>query len=196
MSAADVVEHVTHTIAQSAISAKVTAHPARIVVEVADPVRRYALTGMVCTGPITRAVYEEPDGTHTEELSGQSLLDNRFTVFLTGPVPPLTCESPANTTKRDGAPTHHRRKCPMQDYEIPMVLIGKHVAETTHDDLAAERAARQAEITAATNPYAPKPLLCGRHHKLHGGPNTVQVLRVAWRRSIGHQPMPTGKKVA
>lgn len=62
MSAADVVEHVTHAITQSAISAKVTAHPARIVVEVADPVRRYALTGMVCTGPITRAVYEEPDG--------------------------------------------------------------------------------------------------------------------------------------
>ena len=55
----------------------------------------------------------------------------------------------------------------MQDYEIPMVLIGKHVAETTHDDLAAERAARQAEV-----------------------------LRVAWRRSIGHQPMPTGEKVA
>ena len=47
-----------------------------------------------------------------------------------------------------------------------------------------------------TNPYAPKPLLRGRHHKPHGGPNTVQVLRVAWRRSIGHQPMPTGEKVA
>ena len=87
MSAADVVEHVTHVIAQSAITAKVTAHPARIVVEVADPVRRYALTGMVCIGPITRAVYEEPDGTHTEELSGQSRLDNRFTVFLTGTLP-------------------------------------------------------------------------------------------------------------
>ena len=42
---------------------------------------------MVCTGPITRAVYEEPDGTHTEELSGQSRLDNRFTVFLTGTLP-------------------------------------------------------------------------------------------------------------
>lgn len=87
MSAADVVEHVTHAIAQSAISAKVTAHPARIVVEVADLVRRYALTGIVCTGPITRAVYKEPDGTNTEELSGQSRLDNRFTVFLTGPLP-------------------------------------------------------------------------------------------------------------
>ena len=84
----------------------------------------------------------------------------------------------------------------MQDYEIPMVLIGKHVAETTHDDLAAERAARQAEITAATNPYAPKPLLRGRHHKPHGGPNTVHVLRVAWRRIIGHQPMPTEENVA
>ena len=87
MSAADVVDHVTHTIAQSAITAKVTAHPARIVVEVADPVRRYALTGMVCTGPIARAVYEEPDGTRTEELSGQSRLDNRLTVFLTGTLP-------------------------------------------------------------------------------------------------------------
>ena len=84
---AAVVEHVTHVIAQSAINAKVTAHPARVVVEVADPVRRYALTGMVCTGPITRAVYEEPDGTRTEELSGQSRLDNRFTVFLTGTLP-------------------------------------------------------------------------------------------------------------
>ena len=84
----------------------------------------------------------------------------------------------------------------MQHYEIPMVLIGKHVAETTHDDLAADRAARHAEITAATNPYAPKPLLRGRHHKPHGGPNTVQVLRVAWRRIIGHQPMPTEENVA
>ena len=84
----------------------------------------------------------------------------------------------------------------MQDYEIPMVLFGKHVAETAHDGLAAERAARQAEIAAATTPYAPKPHLCGRHHKPHGGPNAVQVLRVAWRRSIGHQPMPTGEKVA
>lgn len=87
MSVADVVEHVTHAIAQSAITAKVTAHPARIVVEVADPVLRYALTGMVCTGPILREVYLEPDGTHTEELSGQSRLDNRFTVFLAGPLP-------------------------------------------------------------------------------------------------------------
>lgn len=87
MSAADVVEHVTHTITQSAITAKVTAHPARIVVEVADPIRRYALTGIVCAGPITRAVYEEPDGTHTEELSGMSRLDSRFAVFLTGPLP-------------------------------------------------------------------------------------------------------------
>ena len=84
---AAVVEHVIHAIAQSAINAKVTAHPARVVVEVADPIRRYALTGMVCTGPITRAVYEEPDGTHTEELSGQSRLDNRFTAVLTGPLP-------------------------------------------------------------------------------------------------------------
>ena len=74
-------------IAQSAIIAKVAAHPARIVVEVADPVRRYALTGMVCTGPITRAVYEEPDGTHTEELAGMSRLNEMFTVFLTGPLP-------------------------------------------------------------------------------------------------------------
>ena len=76
------------------------------------------------------------------------------------------------------------------------MVCGSPVAETTHDDLAAERAARQAEITAATNPYAPNPQLRGRHHKLHGGRNTVQVLRVAWRRSIGHQPMPTGEKVA
>ena len=44
MSAADVVERVTHAITQSAISAKVTAHPARIVVEVADPVRRDRVT--------------------------------------------------------------------------------------------------------------------------------------------------------
>jgi len=85
--AAAVVEHVTHAIAQSAITAKVTAHPARVVVEVADPVRRYALTGMVCTDPILREVYREPDGTHTEELSGMSRLDDRFTVFLTGPLP-------------------------------------------------------------------------------------------------------------
>ena len=84
---AAVVEHVTHAIAQSAINAKVTAHPARVVVEVADPVRRLALTGIVCTGPIARAVYKEPDGTYTEELSGQSRLNERFPVFLTGPLP-------------------------------------------------------------------------------------------------------------
>lgn len=84
---ATVVEHVTHAIAQSAITAKVTVHPARIVVEVPDPVRRYALTGIVCTDPILREVYLEPDGTYTEELSGQSRLNEIFTVFLTGPLP-------------------------------------------------------------------------------------------------------------
>ena len=82
-----VVSHRRHLKKTRIITAKVTAHPARIVVDVADPVRRYALTGMVCTGPIARAVYEEPDGAHTEELSGQSRLDNRFTVFLTGALP-------------------------------------------------------------------------------------------------------------
>lgn len=84
---AAVVEHVTHAMAQSAINAKVTAHPARVVVEVADPVRRLALTGIVCTDPILREVYQEPDGTHTEELSGMSRLNETFTVFLTGPLP-------------------------------------------------------------------------------------------------------------
>lgn len=190
MSVADVVEHVTHAITQSAISAKVTAHPARIVVEVADLVRRYALTGMVCTGPITRAVYEEPDGTHTEELSGQSRLDNRFTVFLTGPLPPLTCESPANTTKRDGAPTHHRRKCPMPNPEIPMVLMGRHAADTTLDVLASEAVAKQLEDDIARNVYTTIPPLVGRRHKPHASALTVRLMRLAHRRSIGSAPMP------
>jgi len=84
----------------------------------------------------------------------------------------------------------------MPDYEIPMVLMGRHAADATLDALAAEAVAKQREEEIARNVYASIPPLVGRRHKPHASALTVRVMRLAHRRTIGHEPMPTGKVAA
>lgn len=76
------------------------------------------------------------------------------------------------------------------DMEIPMVLMGRHAADATLESLAAEAVAKQIEDEIARNPYMPVPPLVGKHHKPYASANTVRVMRLAHRRTIGSAPMP------
>lgn len=78
----------------------------------------------------------------------------------------------------------------MPNPEIPMVLMGRHAADTTLDVLASEAVAKQLEDDIARNVYTTIPPLVGRRHKPHASALTVRLMRLAYRRSIGSAPMP------
>lgn len=74
--------------------------------------------------------------------------------------------------------------------EIPMVLMGRHAADTTLESLAAEAVAKALEDELARNPSVEAPPLVGRRHKPYASANTIRVMRLAHRRTIGSAPMP------
>lgn len=81
-------EHVAHAVAQAEIDATVTTTQVPAVrVEVADPLRRYALASVVTDGrPVTREVIYTT-GEPTEILTGWARFDHAFQVSLVGPLP-------------------------------------------------------------------------------------------------------------
>ena len=76
------------------------------------------------------------------------------------------------------------------DMEIPMVLMGRHAADATLEQIEAEREAKRLEDELARNPYAEAPPLMGKRHKPHASALTVRIMRLAHRRTIGSAPMP------
>ncbi|WP_169165148.1 hypothetical protein [Cellulomonas taurus] len=84
-------EHVAHAVAQAEVDASVTqTHVPAIRVEVADPVRRYALAMAVTDGrPLGREVIYTT-GQPTEILTGWSRFDPAVQVSLVGPTPRST----------------------------------------------------------------------------------------------------------
>lgn len=80
-----VVEHVTHAAAQRFYRVRAVDHGKNLVVHVRNPVARYSLATIVTQGDIVRAIYEETDGSFTEELTGESRLKPNVSVTLTGP---------------------------------------------------------------------------------------------------------------
>lgn len=76
------------------------------------------------------------------------------------------------------------------DMEIPMVLMGRHAADATLEQIEAEREAKRLEDELARNPYTPTPPLKGKRHKPHASALTVRIMRLAHRRTIGSAPMP------
>lgn len=81
---AAVVEHITHAAAQRAYTVRTIQGDRVLTVRVDDAIARYSLATIVTHGDLVRAVLEEPDGTFTEELTGESRLTPGFTVHLTG----------------------------------------------------------------------------------------------------------------